>query len=52
MQQQFSSDNVAGICPEAWDAMVEARAGHESAYGEDRWTAQAADAFRDIFEID
>ncbi len=52
MQQQFSSDNVAGICPEAWDAMVEARAGHESAYGEDRWTAQAADAFRDLFETD
>ena len=46
MSQHFSSDNVAGICPEAWEAMAEARGGHERAYGDDRWTARAADAFR------
>lgn len=52
MSQQFSSDNVAGICPEAWEAMAEARGGHERAYGDDRWTARAADAFRELFETD
>ncbi|MEN9721638.1 MAG: hypothetical protein RIT13_2343 [Pseudomonadota bacterium] len=52
MQQQFSSDNLAGICPTAWEAMAEARAGHEQPYGEDRWTTRAADAFRELFETD
>lgn len=52
MTQQFSSDNLAGICPEAWDAMAEARDGHEPAYGDDRWTARAADAMRALFETD
>ena len=39
--QQFASDNYAGICPEAWEAMAEANAGHAPAYGDDRWTANA-----------
>ena len=52
MSQQFSSDNVTGICPEAWEAMADARGGHERAYGEDRWTVRAADAFRELFETD
>jgi threonine aldolase len=51
-QQQFASDNYAGICPEAWAAMEEANQGHASAYGEDVWTARAASAFRDLFESD
>ncbi len=51
-EQQFASDNYAGICPEALAAMVEANAGHATAYGEDPWTAKAADAFRDLFETD
>ncbi len=51
-EQQFASDNYAGICPEALAAMVEANAGHATAYGEDLWTAKAADAFRDLFETD
>jgi len=29
-----------------------ANSGHEGAYGEDRWTAQAADKFRELFETD
>lgn len=49
---QFSSDNVAGICPEAWEALAEARGGHERAYGDDRWTTRAADTFRELFETD
>lgn len=50
--QQFASDNYAGICPEAWNAMFEANAGSVPAYGEDPWTQRAADALRDLFEHD
>lgn len=48
--QQFASDNYAGICPEAWSAMADANHGHACSYGEDRWTQDAADAFRALFE--
>lgn len=48
--QQFASDNYSGICPEAWAAMEAANSGHAPAYGEDAWTARAADAFRALFE--
>ncbi|MDR7038850.1 threonine aldolase [Methylobacterium sp. BE186] len=48
--QQFASDNYSGICPEAWAAMAEANRGHAAAYGEDAWTARAADGFRALFE--
>nr|WP_315380839.1 low specificity L-threonine aldolase [uncultured Sphingomonas sp.] len=50
--QQFASDNYAGICPEAWAAMEAANTGHAPAYGDDRWTHTAADAFRTLFETD
>jgi threonine aldolase len=50
--QQFASDNYAGICPEAWQAIEEANRGHATAYGDDPWTARAADAFRTLFETD
>ncbi len=52
LRQQFASDNYAGICPEAWRAMEEANRGHVTAYGDDPWTARAADAFRALFETD
>jgi threonine aldolase len=48
--QQFASDNYAGVCPQAWAAMEQANKGHAAAYGEDPWTARAADAFRHLFE--
>ena len=48
--QQFASDNYSGICPEAWAAMEAANQGQAPAYGEDEWTARAADAFRVQFE--
>jgi threonine aldolase len=51
-RRQFASDNYSGICPEAWQAMADANAGHAQAYGEDRWTARAADRLRDLFETD
>ncbi len=50
--RQFASDNYAGICPEAWLAMEQANHGHERSYGDDRWTQQAADLIREIFETD
>lgn len=50
--QQFASDNYAGICPEAWEAMARANEGSCVAYGDDEWTARAANAFRDLFETD
>ena len=50
--QQFASDNYSGICPEAWQAMAEANQGHQRAYGDDDWTARAADHFRSLFETD
>jgi threonine aldolase len=49
---QFASDNYAGICPEAWQALAEANAGYAPSYGDDPWTARACDALRDFFETD
>ena len=49
-QRHFASDNYAGVCPQAWAAMEAANMGHAAAYGEDFWTARAADAFRNLFE--
>lgn len=46
----FASDNCAGICPEAWEAMAEANRGHSPGYGNDPWTQKAADLIRDVFE--
>ena len=51
-RRQFASDNYAGICPEAWEAMARANVGHARAYGEDPFTAEAADLLRDFFECD
>ena len=36
--------------PQAWAAMETANRGSASAYGDDQWTARAANAFRDLFE--
>jgi threonine aldolase len=52
-RHQFASDNNAGICPEAWRALAAANAeGHHAAYGDDPWTARAADRLRELFDID
>ena len=50
IRRHFASDNYAGICPEAWAALAEANQGHARGYGEDAWTAQAADLVREVFE--
>jgi len=49
---QFASDNYAGICPEVWQALAEARDGYAVSYGDDPWTTGACDALRDFFETD
>jgi threonine aldolase len=49
---QFASDNTAGICPSAWNALAEANAGYAKGYGDDAWTARAADKIREIFNAD
>lgn len=51
-RHEFSSDNVAPICPEAWAALQEANAHYAPSYGEDRWTARLCDRIREIFETD
>lgn len=48
----FASDNYAGICPEAWQAMSEANNGYAVSYGDDRSTEQACSLIRDLFETD
>jgi threonine aldolase len=50
--QQFASDNYAGACPAALDAMLIANAGSAVAYGDDDWTQRAADCFRTLFATD
>jgi threonine aldolase len=47
--RSFASDNTAGAHPEVLAAMAAANDGHVLAYGDDPWTARAADAFRDLF---
>ncbi len=40
------------MCPEALEAITAANRDHAPGYGEDYWTAQAADTIREIFEAD
>ena len=51
--QHFASDNYAGICPEALEALIAANnSGHEPAYGDDSWTQQVCDRLRNLFQTD
>ncbi len=50
--RQFASDNYSGICPEAMEYLNKANMGHDIPYGEDQWTAQACNMFRDLFETE
>lgn len=49
---QFASDNYAGICPEAWQAMAMANHGYVPSYGDDHWTERACGLLREHFETD
>jgi threonine aldolase len=50
LQQQLASDNYAGLCPEALTALEQANHGYAPSYGQDHWTAEACDQFRELFE--
>ncbi len=50
--QHFASDNYAGICPEALQALIAANAGQAPAYGEDDWTLRASDRLRELFSTE
>lgn len=46
----FASDNTAGICPEAWEAMQMANTDFFASYGSDEHTRRACDLMRQFFE--
>jgi threonine aldolase len=46
----FASDNTAGICPEALEAIHAANTGHSPSYGDDAHTAAARQLFAEVFE--
>jgi len=50
LNEQFASDNYSGVCPEALAYMAKVNTGHETSYGDDRWTAEVCDRFREMFE--
>ena len=52
LKEQFASDNYSGICPEAMQYLVEANNGHDFPYGDDYWTKEACNLFRELFETD
>jgi threonine aldolase len=52
LRYDFASDNTAGMCPEALDALVKSNSGFSSGYGSDRVTAQAAEALRRFLDAD
>ncbi|GFO61405.1 L-threonine aldolase [Geomonas silvestris] len=52
LKYHFASDNYAGICVEAWQAMEEANRGLACSYGDDAWTEKACEQIRELFETD
>ena len=48
----FASDNSAGACPEAMEAILAANQGFASGYGTDHVTAKAADLVREMLDAD
>ncbi len=49
MKINFASDNHAGIHPDILKAIRDVNLGHVNAYGEDEYTNQAIQKFKDIF---
>jgi len=48
----FASDNTAGVCPEAREAIARANCDYAPSYGNDAWTERAANLLRGLFESD
>jgi threonine aldolase len=45
----FASDNYSGVHPEVLAALAEANGGHQSAYGEDNYTAKLQEVIKENF---
>jgi threonine aldolase len=52
LKYAFASDNCAGVCPEAWDALQTANNHYVGSYGADRWTQRAVALIRELFEYE
>jgi threonine aldolase len=52
LKEQFASDNYSGICPEAMQYLIESNKGYDYPYGDDYWTKEACNLFRELFETD
>lgn len=50
--KSFKSDNVSGIHPKVLEAIKQANIGHDSPYGNDKWTERATESIRSLFEKD
>jgi len=50
--EQFASDNYSGMCPEVMHSINEANVGSVPAYGNDKFTLDAANKIREIFQTD
>jgi threonine aldolase len=48
LDHTFASDNTSGVHPDVMAALGAANTGHAIAYGDDRWTVAATQAFRDL----
>ncbi|MBN2037359.1 MAG: low specificity L-threonine aldolase [Chitinispirillaceae bacterium] len=46
----FASDNCSGMCPAALESFLAANNEYAVSYGDDPWTRQACDLFREVFE--
>lgn len=51
-KEQFASDNYSGICPEALKSFIKANEGNDYPYGDDDYTKEACNIFRELFETD
>ena len=48
-ERRFASDNNAAVHPLILESLERANRGHAVAYGDDPWTAEAENAFNDLF---
>ena len=52
MRYEFTSDNTAGLAPEAFEGLARANAGFQKSYGGDEISARCADLIRDKLQAD
>lgn len=52
MKTTFASDNYSAVHPAVMEKLQEINFGHEVSYGDDQYTAQATEAFKQVFGDD